>query len=102
MLSKLRDIYGDCLVNIFEGTALEAEASRHGFGGYLVRGVICKESADQYHASLEHDMQNHALEKGVRAIQLKGSKLWHNTIQCTTGSCTCKYNYEGTARNPLL
>ena len=47
-------------------------------------------------------MQQHALREGARAIQLKGNKLRYNTIQCTTGSCTGNYNYEGTARNPLF
>ena len=102
MLSKLREIYGDRLVNIFEGTRLEEEGRKHGFGGFVVRGAICRDVADQYHAALNGDMQRHAMEKGLRAIQLKGSKLWYNTIQCATGSCTCKYNYEGIGRHPLF
>ena len=92
MLSQLQKIYGDRVVNICEGTPLEVAGRMLGFGGYLVRGVICKELADQYHASLDRDLQDYALQQGVRAIHLKGSKLWYNTIQCTTGSCTCKYN----------
>ena len=64
MLSQLQKIYGDRVVNIFEGTPLEEEGRKLGFGGYLVRGVISKESADQYHASLDFDMQQLPLRKG--------------------------------------
>ena len=47
-------------------------------------------------------MVAYALQNGNRSVELKGSKLWYRTMQCTSGACTCKYNYEGTARNPLF
>ena len=82
MLSKLRDIYGDQLVDIFEGTPLEQEGRKRGFGGYVVRGVIDKQSADQYHVSLDSDMQKMANARSLRAIQLRGGTVvvQHDTV----------------------
>ena len=53
------------------------------------------------HLALEDQLLALALQHGSRSIELKGGKLWYRTVQCTSGSCTCKYGYEGTARNPV-
>ena len=74
-MSKLRGIYGDRLANIFEGTPLEEEGRKLGFGGYLVRGVIGEESADQFHASLDRDMQHQGNEKGRQGHSAEGQQV---------------------------
>ena len=56
----------------------------------------------QWHNAIEQFMTSYVLLNGTRSIELKGSKLWYRTLQCTSGACTCKYNYEGTSRNPLF
>ena len=46
-----------------------------------------------------------AQEKGVRAMQVRGrktTKAHYCSIQAVYSPCTCKYEYEGTARHPLV
>ena len=103
LLPKLVDVYGQArVVDVFEGTGLAEQAQHYGFGGYVVRGALSLEQVSQWHDEMNRFMERYALENGNRSVELKGSKLWYRTIQCTSGSCTCKYNYEGTARNPLF
>ena len=90
-------------MDVFEGTGLEELARRLGFGGSAVRTVLPEQQGSQWHDEMHRFMERYALENGTRSVELKGAKkLWYRTIQCTSGSCTCKYNYEGTVRNPLF
>eukprot|EP00974_Lingulodinium_polyedra_P060524 5835199-Lingulodinium_polyedra.AAC.1 len=50
---------------------------------------------------MEHTLCDIANTRGNRSVEVKGSRLWYRTMQCTSGSCTCKYGYAGTARNPV-
>ena len=97
-LANLRARYGhERVVDVFQGTGMEREAKQLNIGGYVVRGVLPPEKIADWHKTLVHSLQGIALSYGTRAVELKGkSALWYRTIQCTTGSCTCKYVYACT------
>ena len=41
LLPKLVEVYGQArVVDVFEGTGLAGPANTHGFGAYVVRGVL--------------------------------------------------------------
>ena len=103
LLPKLEARYGSGrVVDVFQGTGMEREAKELNIGGYVVRGVLPPETIADWHKLLVNSLQGIALNVGPRAVELKGKNtLWYRTIQCTTGSCTCKYGYEGTARNQV-
>ena len=103
--AKLLAVYGPArVVDVFKDTGMEQEARRLGIGGYVVRNAISDEQAASWHQALTGSLVDIANAKGTRSVELKGStkKLWYRTIQMTTGFCTCKYDYKGTGRNPLL
>ena len=82
---------------------MEPKARELNIGGYVVRGVLPPETIADWHKLLVNSLQGIALIHGARAVELKGrSALWYRTIQLTTGLCTCKYDYECTARNPVF
>ena len=103
-LANLRARYGhERVVDVFQGTGMEPKARELNIGGYVVRGVLPSEKIAEWQKDLEDSLCRIANSHGTRAVELKGkSVLWYRTIQCTTGSCTCKYFYEGTARNPVF
>ena len=102
LLPKLVGRYGWArVVDVFKDTGMEHHAQKLGFGSYVVRDVLPTDACDQFHTALEITLNNLALQTSVRSVQCKGKKQWHNTIQCTGGACACKYEYEGTARNPV-
>ena len=100
LLPKLVEIYGrGRVVDVFQGTGMEHHAQRLKFGGYVVRGVLPVDDCAHWHQTLQNSLIDIANEKGTRMVQCKGTRLWYSTIQCTSGSCTCKYGYAGTAKN---
>ena len=103
LLDKLREVYGEHhVVDVFQGTGMAEHKERLGLGGYVVRGAVPHEQCAHWHKKLEDTLADIAYLHGPRSVDLKGSRLWYRTIQCTTGQCTCKYDYAGTARNPVF
>ena len=104
LLPKRLELYGRArVVDVFQDTGMEQHSKKLGFGGHVVRGVLPHEQRATSHKTLEDSLASIANTIGSRSVELRGTtRLWHRTIQCTTGSCTCKYGYEGTARNPVL
>ena len=97
--------YGaDSVVNVFKDTGMEARALQLGIGAWVVRNAISEAQAASWHQALTGSLVDIANAKGTRSVELKGStkKLWYRTIQMTTGFCTCKYGYEGTAKNLMF
>ena len=84
-------------VDVLKGTRLEQHGKDHGFGLYVVRGV------------LERDVQESWAEDRQRMFAQKsrdpgGTKLGKNysTLQAVLNECTCKYNYAGTAKHRVV
>ena len=103
-LANLRARYGhERVVDVFQGTGMEPKAWELNIGGYVVRGVLPSEKIAEWQKDLEDSLCRIANSHGTRAVELKGkSVLWYRTIQCTIDLCNCKYDYEGTARNPVF
>ena len=100
LLPTLVQIYGELrVVDVFKGTGMEDHTERLGLGGFVVRGAVPHEQCAPWHKQLEDTLADIAKLHGSRCVELKGSRLWYRTIQCTAGNCTCIYAYEGTARN---
>ena len=101
-LELLSDTYGNRVQDVFEGTQMHDRAQKLGFGLWLVPGAVRAEQIQTWNAQI-HECFNHISDtSGSRSIALKGKKTrWYDTIQCVAGSCTCKYDYEGTARHRL-
>ena len=96
LLPRLVDRYGqDRVVDVFEGTRLAEPAKHYGFGGYVVRAVLPTQQVSQWHDPIDWFMVHCASEKGSSNVELRGKTLWYRTMQCTSGLCTCKYNYAG-------
>ena len=103
LLPKLLEVYGPGrVVDVFKETGLEEPAHRLGVGGYVVRNALSDDEAANWHRTLHHSMEDIALREGPRSVDLKGTRLWYRTTQCTTARCTCTYGYDGTARNPVF
>ena len=92
LLPRLVDRYGqDRVVDVFEGTRLAEPAKHYGFGGYVVRAVLPTQQVSQWHDEIDRFMH----------LQCRAQSV----MQCTSGLCTCRYNYEGsrdTFQNPLF
>ena len=103
--AKLLEVYGPArVVDVFRETGMEQKALQLGIGGYVVRNAISDEQAANWHGALTGSLVDIANQKGPRSVELKGStkRMWYRTLQLTTGFCTCKYGYEGTAKNPVF
>ena len=103
-LANLRARYGhERVVDVFQNTGMEPRARQLNIGAYVVRDVLPPEQIADWHKTLVNSLHGIALNHGTRAVELKGkSALWYRTIQCTIDLCNCKYDYEGTARNPVF
>ena len=107
LLAKLQACYGhDRVVDVFASTGIESQARRLNIGAYVVRKVVGHEKLAVWHRALADTMlliinQNRG---STRAVDLKGDRSGpaaYRTIQCTSGLCTCKYEYAATARHKL-
>ena len=101
--AKLLEVYGPArVVDVFRETGMEQKALQLGIGGYVVRNAISDEQAANWHGALTGSLADISNQKGTRSVELKGptKRLWYRTTQLTTGFCTCKCGYEGTARTP--
>ena len=96
--------YGQqAVVDVLEDIGMAQPAADHGMGAWVVRGAIGEEDTLEWHRQLIDSLTSIADRDGVRSVHLKGSrKVWYCTIQCTPGGCTCKYDYEGTAKQNLF
>ena len=102
LLPKLVAHYGeDRVVDVFEGTGIKGHAQTLRFGLYVVRNAFSQETSNRWKIKMEQQLFKIGLQMGSRSVNVKGSKLWYTTLQCTSKPCTCKYEYEGTAKNPL-
>ena len=103
MLTNLQACCGpDRVVDVFENTGIALKARDLNIGCYVVRGVLTSAQLAAWHQALTNSVAFIANKQGSRAVDLKGDRSGpaaYRTIQCTIGSCTCKYDYEGTARN---
>ena len=43
-----------------------------------------------------------ANEQGTRAVQIKGNKLWYESLQVLLETCICKYKYAASAKSKVL
>ena len=98
-LELLRATYGHGVQDCFAGTEMHDRAQKLGFGLWLVPGAVGTDKLKTWSAQLHDCFDDIAETSGTRAIALKGNKRWYDTIQCVAGSCTCKYDYEGTAQH---
>jgi hypothetical protein len=98
-LEFLRNTYPDRVEDCFAGTEMCNRAKTLGAGLWLVRGAVTGDQLNTWNDELHLCLNDIAQTSGTRAIALKGSVRWYDTIQCVAGSCTCKYSYEGTAKH---
>jgi alkylated DNA repair dioxygenase AlkB len=94
----------DSMENCFAQTPFEPFAKNLGFGLFVIRAAMVPDKAQRIQENLHIHMEKIGLETGVRAIQAKANRGIHyyNTMQVVTGHCTCKYEYETTAKHPLF
>ena len=107
LLAKLQARYGhDHVVDVFASTGIESQARQLNFGAYVVRKVVGHEKLAAWHKALADAMFLIMNQNGgsTRAVDLKGNRpgpAAYRTIQCTSGLCTCKYEYAATSRHKL-
>ena len=105
-LANLRARYGhDRVVDVFQNTGMEPRARQLNIGAYVVRKVLPPEQIADWHRDLTDSITDISITHGSRAVDLRGWRggpAIYRTIQCASGRCTCRYAYEGTARNPVL
>ena len=106
ILAKLQACYGpDRVVDVFKGIGIESKARDLNMGAYVIRNVLPPEQLAIWHQALEDSMMDITNKTGsTRAVDLKGDRpgpARYRTIQCTSGLCTCKYDYAATGRHKL-
>jgi len=104
ILTKLEARFGrNRVVDVFANTGMALKAQELNIGCYVVRGVLSPEQLEGWHQQLEDSLTDIGLQFGTRAVDLKGRSgpAAYRTIQCTSGKCTCKYDYAATARHTL-
>ena len=84
-------------VDVLKDTALEQHGKDHGFGLYVVRGVLEKDVQDSWAADCHRMFAQKSGEPG--GTKLGSNKKHYSTIQAVLNECTCKYNYAGTAKH---
>jgi hypothetical protein len=99
-ISLLRKKYGSCRIeDVFQGTQMQDKAKALGFGLYVVRNFITEEKAHKLMEGLTAEIKRISFQAGCRSVQIKGNKLWYESLQVLLGNCICTYMYAGTARN---
>ena len=91
------------VIDVLEGTPLEAVGRRHGYDVFLIRNAV------PIHALWNERIDN-MFEKGkqigVRSIQVRGhgskAPRHYCSIHAVLRPCSCKYDYVGTARRPAV
>ena len=104
ILTKLEARFGrNCVVDVFANTGMALKAQELNIGCYVVRGVLPPEQLEGWHQQLEDSLTAIGLQFGTRAVDLRGRSgpAAYRTIQCTSGKCTCKYDYAATGRHTL-
>ena len=104
ILANLEACYGaERVVDVFENKGMALKARDLNIGCYVVRGVLSPEQLEGWHQQLEDSLTAIGLQFGTRAVDLKGRSgpAAYRTIQCTSGKCTCKYDYGATGRHRL-
>ena len=104
-LANLQARYGhDHVVDVFQNTGMEPRARQLNIGAYVVRRVLPPEQIDDWHRDLTDSITDISILHGSRAVDVRGGRgpAFYRTIQCASGRCTCRYAYEGTARNPVF
>ena len=48
---------------------------------------------------LTAEMKRISSQEGCRSVQIRGNRLWYESLQILLGNCICTYEYAGTARN---
>ena len=84
-------------VDVLKGTALEQHGKNHGFGLYVVRGVLEKDLQDSWAEDCHRMFAKKAGELG--GTKLGSNRKHYSTIQAVLNECICKYNYEGAAKH---
>ena len=87
-------------VDVLKGTALEQHAKDHGFGLYVVRGVLERDVEETWTTYCERMFDQKSRENG--GTKLGVNKKFDSTLQAVMNECTCKYNYAGTARHVVV
>ena len=99
-ISLLRQKYGSCQIqDVFQGTQMQDKAKELGCGLYVVRNFITEEKAHELMEGLTAEIKRISFQAGCRSVQIKGNKLWYESLQVLLGNCICTYMYAGTARN---
>ena len=94
----LREKYGSHVEDLLQGTALQHWGDTLGFGIHVVHRAISLSQAAEFMGDLERNVAHKD-----RAVLLKGvgTKRLYQTIQGTTGHCTCKCAFAGNARHEV-
>ena len=87
-------------VDVLKGTRLEQHGKDHGFGLYVVRGVLERDVEETWTTYCERMFDQKSRENG--GTKLGGNKKFYSTLQAVMNECTCKYNYAGTARHVVV
>ena len=87
-------------VDVLKGTALEQHGKNHGFGLYVVRGVLDRDVQDSWAADCYCMFDEKSRDPG--GTKLGTHRKHYSTIQAVLNECTCKYNYAGTAKHIVV
>ena len=104
ILTKLEERFGrDRVIDVFDQTGMTLKAKELNIGAYVVRAVLKPEQLEGWHQELTTSLTSISERLGSRAVELKGKSgpSAYQTIQCTSGMCTCKYEYAATGRHRL-
>ena len=97
---RLKQKYGAHRIeNVVFGTPMQSKAEALGWGLYVIRNFVQDEKAQELMKGLSSEVQRISTEQGCRAVQIRGSNLWYESLQVLLGKCICVYKYAGTARN---
>ena len=98
--SRLTEKYGsDRVEDIVHATPMQNKAEAMGWGLHIIRNFVPKEKAQQLMKGLSSEIQRITLQEGCQAVQIKGGRLWYESLQILLGQCICEYKYHGTRRN---
>ena len=99
-ISLLRQKYdADKIQDVFQGTQMQDKAKELGCGLYVVRNFVTEEKAHELMEELTAEMKRISSQEGCRSVQIRGNRLWYESLQILLGNCICTYEYAGTARN---
>ena len=87
-------------VDVLKGTRLEQHGKDHGFGLYVVRGVLERDVQETWTTDCHRMFERKSRENG--GTKLGTNKKFYSTLQAVVNECTCKYNYAGTARHVVV